>query len=120
MDLQSESTQRQPLLSESNDEVDLHDHPDQQLNTYDEKFTVREKLLSFACFFLLIGMCLFAYLFQMEGGGHHHGSGMDMSKLNKVSMRLVMRRLGVTMRRQTRSGPANRRKKWGVFIVIMF
>lgn len=115
MDLQNESTQRQPLLSESNDEVDLPDHSDkQQLNTYDERFTVREKLLSFACFFLLIGMCLFAYLFQREGGGHHHSSGMDMSKLDKVSMQLVMRRLGVTMRRQTRSGPTNSRKIWGL------
>ena len=114
MDLQNESTQRQPLLSDSNDEIDLPDHPDKQLNTYDERFTIREKLLSFACFFLLIGMCLFAYLFQMEGGGHHHSSSMDMSKLDKVSMRLVMGRLGVTMRRQTRSGPTNSREIWGV------
>jgi hypothetical protein len=105
MDFQNESTQRQPLLSETNDEVDLPDHSDKQPSIYDERFTVREKLLCFTCFFLLIGMCLFAYLFQKEGGGHHHSSGMDMSELDKVSMRLVMRRLGVTMRRQTRFWP---------------
>jgi hypothetical protein len=118
MDLQNESTQRQPLLYESNDEVDLPDLQDEQLHTYEDKFTVREKLLAFACFFLLIGMCLFAYLFQMQGGGHHHGSSMDLSTLDKVSMQLVMRRLGVTMCRQ--SGQLTAKKIWGFFVVIMF
>ncbi|KAI8578735.1 hypothetical protein K450DRAFT_245263 [Umbelopsis ramanniana AG] len=80
MDMQNENTQRQPLLSDSNDEVDI---PEQQFPTYGDKFTVREKLLAFACFFLFIGMCLFAYLFQVQGGGHHHGSSMDMSTLDK-------------------------------------
>ncbi|KAI9289701.1 hypothetical protein BC943DRAFT_314969 [Umbelopsis sp. AD052] len=83
MDLQNENTQRQPLLFDSNDEVDISDRHDGQFPTNDEKFTVREKLLSFACFFLLIGMCLFAYLFQSQGGGHRHSNNLDMSTLNK-------------------------------------
>jgi hypothetical protein len=97
MDFQNESRQRQPLLSDSNDEIDIPDDGHELLATKDEMITIREKMLSVACFFLLVGMCMFAYLYEKRGGGHHHGGAMDMSTLEQVSWKPVWRGFGVTM-----------------------
>ncbi|KAM3580700.1 Endothelin-converting enzyme 2 [Umbelopsis sp. WA50703] len=82
--MQSDSTQRLPLLSQAEGEdMDFHSDSDEPLQFFDtEKFTVREKLLGFASIMLLTGLLVFAYLYQQVGGGHHHG-GMNMAALDK-------------------------------------
>jgi hypothetical protein len=87
VNMQSDSTQRLPLLSQAEGEdMDFHSDSDEPLQFFDtEKFTVREKLLGFASIMLLTGLLVFAYLYQQVGGGHHHG-GMNMAALDKVNI----------------------------------
>ena len=86
MELQADITQRQPLLSQSEEELEFQGDSEESLEYHNEKYTVREKLLAFACGWLLLGMCLFAFLYHRRGGGHQHGSAMDISQFDQVNI----------------------------------
>lgn len=86
MDFQTDTTQRQPLLSQSDEEIEYQkDDGEEVLEKPVGKYTVLEKLLAFACGWLLLAMCIFAYLYQNQGGGHNHGGAMDMSQFEQVN-----------------------------------
>lgn len=86
MELQADITQRQPLLSQSEEELEFQEDTEEPLDYHKEKYTVLEKLLAFACGWLLLGMCLFAFLYHRQGGGHQHESAMDMSQFDQVNI----------------------------------